>query len=121
MLLVRPPEWILLQDLVLLEVLPDAPALIICQGEPVLLKEGVNPGDSPIPGILQVIQCESSVLCLGLFSLEGILGPHPLGVDVLTLPGLDVPVQVRNHLIFLVLHPRPKVGRASILGLLPIS
>lgn len=55
MALVRPPEGVLLEHLVLLEVSAHAPALVICQSVPVLLEQGVDPGHSPVPGVLQVL------------------------------------------------------------------
>lgn len=57
---------------------------------------------------------EVPVLCNGLLPLEGVLGPDPLRVDELTLPWLNVPIQVRNQLVLLVTHSRPEVGDAHI-------
>ena len=116
-----PPERVLLQDLVLLEVLSHTPSLVVGQCQPIFLEECVYPWHASIPGVLQIIQCQAAILRLSFFPLESVLSPHSLGVDVLALPGLDVPVQVRNHLIVFVFHPSPEVGRASILGLLSIS
>ena len=54
--LMGPPEGVLLQDLVGLELGPHAPALVVGQGVPVLLEQGVDPGDAAIPRILEVLQ-----------------------------------------------------------------
>jgi len=53
--LVGPPEGVLLQHLVLLEVRAYTPALVIGQGVTILLEQGVDPGDTSIPGVLQVL------------------------------------------------------------------
>ena len=55
MLLMGPPERVLLEHLVLLEVLTDAPAFIICESEAILLEEGVNTGDTSVPRVLQIV------------------------------------------------------------------
>ena len=61
------------------------------------------------------------VLGDGLLSLEGVLCPHSLGVDELALPGLDVAVQVRDQLVFLVAHSRTEVSDAHVRLLGPPS
>ena len=61
------------------------------------------------------------VLGDGLLSLEGVLCPHSLGVDELALPGLDVAVQVRDQLVFLVAHSRTEVSDAHVCLLGPPS
>ncbi|CAN8015573.1 unnamed protein product, partial [Ixodes persulcatus] len=115
--LVGPPEWVLLQHLtathlVLLEVCAHAPPLVIGQGVPVLLEQRVDARDAPVPAVLQVFQDSPPVLGKGLLPLEGVLCPDPLGVDELALPGLDVAVQVGDHLVLVVAHARPEVGDA---------
>jgi len=62
MLLMRPPEGILLQELILLKLLPDPPPLIIGKRKPILLKERIDPGNTMIPRLLQIIQRQSPVL-----------------------------------------------------------
>ena len=49
MALVGPPEGILAEQLVLLEVSPHSPALVIGQGVAVFLEEGVDSRDAPVP------------------------------------------------------------------------
>lgn len=51
MTLVGPPERILTQQLVLLEVCPDSPPLVISQGVPVLLEERVDTRNAPVPRV----------------------------------------------------------------------
>ena len=58
-------KHIILQDyyymysthLVLFEVSPHSPSLVIGQCMPILLEECINTRDTPVPGILQILQC----------------------------------------------------------------
>lgn len=43
-------------NLVLLEIRPDSPALVVGQSVPVLLEEGVDAWDASVPRVLQVLQ-----------------------------------------------------------------
>jgi hypothetical protein len=54
-LLVGPPEGVLLQNLVLFEVLPHSPAFIIGQGQSVFLEKGVYPWNTSVPAVFKVI------------------------------------------------------------------
>ena len=45
--------------LVLLEICPDSPSLIISQRVAVLLEQGVNAGDTSVPAVLKVLQCQT--------------------------------------------------------------
>ena len=56
MALVCPPEGVLLQDLVLLEVSAHAPALVVGQRVAVLGEQGVDARDAPVPAVLQVLR-----------------------------------------------------------------
>lgn len=103
--------------LVLFEVGPDPPPLVICQCVSVLLEESVDAGNPSVPGVLQVLKCQSSVLSEGLLSLEPVLRPHTLGVDELALPWLDVAVEIGDELVLFVAHSRPEMRDLS-LGLL---
>lgn len=58
---------------------------------PLTLEECVDAWYSSVPAVLQVLQCETPVLAACLLLLEGILTPHTLTVNKLTLPRLDVP------------------------------
>mmetsp|Transcript_8139 Transcript_8139/g.19409 ORF Transcript_8139/g.19409 Transcript_8139/m.19409 type:complete len:210 (-) Transcript_8139:3983-4612(-) len=120
MALVSPPEGVLAHDVVLLEVLTHAPALVEGQGVAILLEERVDSRNTTIPGILQVLQCEASVLRRGLLPLQGVLGPDTLGIDELRLPGLHISVQVGDELVLLVAQATAVV-RDARLGLLRIS
>jgi hypothetical protein len=51
MFLMSPPKWVLLEDLILLEVLPHTPAFVIGKSKTILLKERVNPGNTSVPRI----------------------------------------------------------------------
>jgi hypothetical protein len=86
MLLMCPPEWILFEDLILFEILPDSPSLVIGECEPVLLEESIDPGDTSVPGVFKVIEGKSAVLSSCLLSLECILCPHTLRIQELRLP-----------------------------------
>mmetsp|Transcript_139393 Transcript_139393/g.242389 ORF Transcript_139393/g.242389 Transcript_139393/m.242389 type:complete len:312 (+) Transcript_139393:3827-4762(+) len=120
--LVGPPERVGLHELVLLEVGPGPPALVVRQRVAVLLEQGVDPRDPAVPGVLQVLQREAAVLLVGFLALQRILGPHPLGVDELGLPRLDVPVQVGDELVLVVAHARPEElhPHLRLLGVLEI-
>ena len=128
--------------LVLFEVGTNPPAFVVGEGMSVLLKEGVNAGNATVPGVLQIFQCQTSVLSIGLLTLESVFCPHTLAVNKLTLPWLDVavwkererktyergegrqigvisetglsPVEVRNELVLIVAHARPEVGDSDI-------
>jgi hypothetical protein len=99
-----PPEGVLFEDLVLLEVLSYTPALVIGKSKSVLLEEGVDSWDTSVPGVLQIVEGESTILCCGFLTLECVLSPDTLRVEELRLPGLDVAVKVRDKLILLVTH-----------------
>mmetsp|Transcript_8730 Transcript_8730/g.18587 ORF Transcript_8730/g.18587 Transcript_8730/m.18587 type:complete len:747 (-) Transcript_8730:2392-4632(-) len=114
MLLMRPPEWVHLGVLILLELLPHTPPPVVCQRVPVLLEQRVDARDAAVPAVVQVIQRQPPVLRLGLLLLQRILTPHALAVNELTLPGLDVPVQVGDELVLLVAHAGPEVGDPQV-------
>ena len=59
--LVGPPEGVLPQDLVLLEVGAHAPALVVGQRVAVLLEQRVDARDAPVPAVLQILQSEISI------------------------------------------------------------
>ncbi len=44
---------------VLFEISPDSPAFVIGQCVSVLLEKCVDAGDSSVPGILQILQCQT--------------------------------------------------------------
>jgi hypothetical protein len=56
-LLMCPPERILLQELILLEVLPYSPSFVISESQSVLLEKSIDPWNTMIPSLLQIIQC----------------------------------------------------------------
>ena len=64
------PERVLPQHLVLLEVRPTPPALVVRERVPILLKQRVDPGNAPVPGVLQIFQRQPPVLGVGLLALE---------------------------------------------------
>ena len=88
----RSPPTPLPTHLVLFEVGTNPPAFVVGEGMSVLLKEGVNAGNATVPGVLQIFQCQTSVLSIGLLALESVLCPHTLAVNKLTLPWLDIAV-----------------------------
>ena len=81
MALVRPPEGVLPHDLVLFELRPYAPALVIRERVPVFLEERVDARDAAIPRVLKVLQGEPAILRVGLLALQSVLGPNSLRVD----------------------------------------
>lgn len=80
----------------------------------VLLEQCIDTWNASVPTVLQILQCESPVLCIGLLTLQCILSPHTLWVYELRLPWLNVSVQVGNQLIFIVTHARTEVGDTDI-------
>jgi hypothetical protein len=120
MFLMGPPERILLEKLVLFELLPDSPTLIIGKSEPIFLEESIDSRNTMIPGLFQIIQSESSVLSLGLLSLDCILGPDSLTVNKLGVPSLNVSIQVGNKLILFVGHACSEM-RNSLFSLFRVS
>jgi len=112
--LMCPPEWILPHDAVLLEVLSATPALVECKRVPILLEESVNTRDTTVPGILQVLQGEASILCIRLLTLQGILGPHTLTVNELSFPCLDVPVKIWDQLVLFMTQATSVMGDACL-------
>lgn len=46
--------------LVLLEVCSDSPALVISQSVSVLLEECVDTWNTSVPGVLEILQCQTS-------------------------------------------------------------
>ena len=66
------------EQAVLLEMRPDAPALIVRERVPILLEQSVDAWDAAVPGVLQVLQGQPPVLRLSLLPLEGIFRPDPL-------------------------------------------
>ncbi len=53
------------------------------------------------------LQGQPPVLCLGLSTLQGILSPYPVAVHKLSLPRLDVAVQVGDQLVLIMGHTSP--------------
>ena len=79
--LMRPPERVLLQHLVRLELGPHPPPLVIGQGVSILLEQGVDPRDTSVPRIFEVFEGQATILCRGFLTFERVLGPHALRVD----------------------------------------
>lgn len=46
--------------LILFEICPDSPAFVISQCVSVLLEKCIDPGDSPVPGVFQILEGQSS-------------------------------------------------------------
>ena len=72
--LVRPPEGVDAGLLELLELLADAPALVVGQRVAVLLEQRVDARDAAVPAVLQVLQRQAPVLRLGGGGWWGVLG-----------------------------------------------
>ena len=86
MFLMSPPEGVLLEDLILLEVLSNSPTLIIGEGQSIFLEKGIYSGNTSVPGVLKIIKSESPVLGSSLLPLESIFSPYSLRVKELGLP-----------------------------------
>lgn len=76
-----------------------------------------------VPGLLQIVKGESTILGFCLLTLDGVLGPYALTVDELGVPGLDVTEEVWDQLVLLVGHACSEVRDAllSLLGVPQIS
>lgn len=114
----RPPERVVLEELVLLPVDPDSPSLVIRERVSVLLEERVDSGDSSIPRVLEILEREPSVLSGGLLPLHRVLAPDPSRVLEFRLPGLEVSEQVGDELLLSRGHSGSEVGDAADVGLL---
>jgi len=114
MFLMCPPEGVLLEHLILLEVLSHSPALVIRKCQTILLEQGVDARYTTIPRVFQVVQRQSTVLGRCFFSLKGIFGPNALGVNEFTFPRLDVAVQVGDELVLLVRHACSEVRNTRV-------
>ena len=111
---VRPPKRVQPQKAVLLEVRAHAPALVVGERVSVLLEQRVDARDAPVPGVLQVLQRQPAVLRLRLLPLQRVLGPDPLRVGELRLPGLDVAEQVGDELVGVAGHAAAEVRHTRI-------
>ena len=61
------------------------------------------------------------ILCICLLSLQCVLCPHSLRIDKLTLPRLDVTIQVWNQLVLVVAHAGTEMSDADVCLLRPPS
>jgi len=67
---------------------PDPPSLVIGQSVPILLEESVDTRNPSVPAIVKILEGQSSVLCIGLLSLQSILSPHSLRINEFCFPRL---------------------------------
>ena len=85
----------------------------------ILLEERVDTRDTTVPAILEILESETAVLRVRLLSLHRVLRPDTGRVHELSLPRLQVAVQVGDELVLLVRHTGAEVGdcrkRASAL------
>ena len=84
----RPPEWVDAQYLILLEDGPNPPTAIICKRVTVLAEKSVDPRNASVPRVLQILECQTTILRIGFLALKGILRPNSLRINKFTLPGL---------------------------------
>ena len=90
--------------LVLFEVSSNPPSHIVSQSVSILLEQSVNSRNTTIPRVFQIFQRQTSVLGVGFLTFQSVFCPHTLGIDELTLPGLNITIQVRNDLVIIVAH-----------------
>ena len=112
--LMRPPERVVLEQVVLLEVNADAPAFVVGKRVAVLLKERVDTRNTAIPGVFEVLQGKPSVLRHCFLASHGVVGPHALAVQEFTLPGLDVAEEVWNELVLFMRKAGAEVADAHV-------
>mmetsp|Transcript_1930 Transcript_1930/g.3398 ORF Transcript_1930/g.3398 Transcript_1930/m.3398 type:complete len:226 (+) Transcript_1930:445-1122(+) len=99
-----PPEGVDTDDLVLLEISADTPALVVGEGVTVLLEEGADAGNTSVPRVLEIFKGETTVLLHGLLAFEHVLGPDTLAVEELLFPREDVAVEVGDELVSIMAH-----------------
>lgn len=75
-----PPERILFQNLILLEILTNSPTLIISQSQSILLEESIDTRNTVIPTFHQFINSQSSILGKSFLLLKSIFSPNSLGI-----------------------------------------
>lgn len=54
------------------------------------------------------------ILSISLLPLKSVFSPHTLGIDELGFPRLNITIQVRNQLVFVVTHTRAEVSDAHV-------
>ena len=118
MSLVRPPEWVVLEQLITLEFCSDSPTLVISKSMTVFLEKCIYTRDTAVPTVFQIFQRQSSILNISFLAFHRIFSPDPLGVHKLGFPRLDVTVQIRDGLVFIMRHTGPEMcdSGLSLLG-----
>jgi hypothetical protein len=119
MALRSPPERVMLEELILLEVGANSPAFVVRKGVTILLKESVDPRNSAVPTVLEIFERQTTILSVGFLPLHAIFRPHPGRILELALPWLDIAVQVRNELVLLVAETGAKVRDTGVSLLAP--
>ena len=108
------PERVLPEHLILLKIGAAPPALVVRERMSIFLEQRVDAGDAPVPGVLEVLERQSSILGVGLLALQRVLGPHSLTIHKFALPRLHVSKKIGNDLVLLVGHAAPEVGHALV-------
>ena len=108
------PERVLPEHLILLKIGAAPPALVVRERMSIFLEQRVDAGDAPVPGVLEVLERQSSILGVGLLALQRVLRPDALAVDELGLPRLHISKKVRDDLVLLVGHAAPEVRHALV-------
>ena len=78
MALACPPERGALHQLIDLELGTGAVALVETQRAAILLEQRVDARQPAVPAVLQVLQCQATVLLLRLEALLRVFGPYAL-------------------------------------------
>jgi len=112
--LVSPPKRVLFENLVSLELGSHSPALVVGQGVSVFLEEGVDSGNTSIPGIFQILKGQSPILSCSFLTFQSVLGPDSLRIDEFGFPRLNIPVQVGDQLVFFVTHSGSEVSDSDV-------
>ena len=93
MSVVRPCKWICFVKAVFLEQKSQSPALVICKGMPIFLKQRVDPWNTAVPKRVQVFNSHLSVLETSFAAYACIVAPNSVAVFDFTLPCLNVSVK----------------------------
>ena len=84
--------------LILFEVSSNSPSFIISQSVTIFLKQGINTRNPSIPRVFKILKSETTILSISLLTFESILCPHTLTVYKLTLPGLNITVEMVQYM-----------------------
>lgn len=66
--------------LVLFELCSYSPSLVVGECVSVLLEQGIDPGYTTIPTVLEILQSKTTILGVCLLTFQRVLSPDTLGI-----------------------------------------